>query len=41
MLLQLREIELQIDIDKCKFKIKTIKYLEFILKIEKDVWMNF
>jgi hypothetical protein len=40
ILLQLRKAELQIDIDKCEFEVKSIKYLEFILKIEKDIWMN-
>jgi len=40
MLLWLQETELQIDIDKCEFEIKTIKYLEFILKIEKNIQIN-
>lgn len=32
---------LQIDIDKCEFEIKSIKYLRLILKIKKDVQLNF
>jgi hypothetical protein len=30
----------QIDIDKCEFEVKSIKYLKFILKVEKSVQMN-
>ncbi len=40
ILLQLWEVSLQIDIDKCKFEVKSIKYLKFILKVRKDVQMN-
>ncbi len=40
ILLWLWEVGLQIDIDKCEFKVKSIKYLEFILKVRKDVQMN-
>jgi len=40
VLLWLWEINLQIDIDKCEFEVKLIKYLEFILKVEKNVQMN-
>ncbi len=40
ILLQLWEVSLQIDIDKCEFEVKSIKYLKFILKVRKDVWMN-
>ncbi len=40
ILLQLREVGLQIDIDKCEFKVKSIKYLKFILKVKKDIQMN-
>ncbi len=40
ILLWLWEAELQIDIDKCKFEVKSIKYLKFILKVEKDIQMN-
>ncbi len=40
ILLWLWEVELQIDIDKCEFEVKSIKYLEFILKVEKSVQMN-
>ena len=36
----MREAELQINIDKYEFEVKSIKYLEFILKVEKNVWMN-
>jgi hypothetical protein len=31
------EVSLQIDIDKCEFEVKPIKYLKFILKVRKDV----
>ncbi len=40
ILLWLWEADLQIDIDKCEFEVKSIKYLEFILKVEKNVQMN-
>ena len=40
ILLQLWEAGLQINIDKCEFKVKSIKYLKFILKVRKSVWMN-
>jgi len=40
VLLWLQEVGLQIDIDKCEFEVKSIKYLEFILKVEKNIQMN-
>ncbi len=40
VLLQLQKVGLQIDIDKCEFEVKSIKYLEFILKVRKGVQMN-
>ncbi len=40
ILLQLQEADLQIDIDKCEFEVKSIKYLEFILKVRKNIQMN-
>jgi len=40
ILLWLWEVDLQIDIDKCEFEVKLIKYLKFILKVEKSVQMN-
>jgi hypothetical protein len=40
VLLQLWEVGLQIDIDKCEFEVKSIKYLEFILKVKKSIQMN-
>ncbi len=40
ILLWLQEAGLQIDIDKCEFEVKSIKYLKFILKVEKDVQIN-
>jgi len=40
ILLQLQEVDLQIDIDKCEFEVKSIKYLKFILKVEKNIQMN-
>ncbi len=40
VLLQLWEADLQIDIDKCEFEVKSIKYLKFILKVKKNVQMN-
>ncbi len=40
VLLWLQEAGLQIDIDKCEFEVKSIKYLKFILKVEKSVQMN-
>ncbi len=33
-------MSLQIDIDKCEFEVKSIKYLGFILKVKKDIYMN-
>ena len=38
---QLRNIKLQLDVDKCKFKIEIIKYLMFIIKADKELCMNF
>ena len=40
ILLQLQEVSLQIDIDKCEFEVKSTKYLEFILKVRKNIQMN-
>jgi len=40
VLLQLWEVDLQINIDKCEFEVKSIKYLKFILKVRKYVQMN-
>jgi len=40
ILLRLQEVGLQIDIDKCEFEVKSIKYLEFILKVRKGVQIN-
>ncbi len=40
ILLQLWKVDLQINIDKCEFKVKLTKYLEFILEVKKDVQMN-
>jgi len=40
VLLWLWEAGLQIDIDKCEFEVKSIKYLKFILKVEKSIQMN-
>ncbi len=40
ILLWLWEVGLQIDIDKCEFEVKSIKYLKFILKVKKNVQMN-
>ncbi len=40
ILLQLQEVGLQIDIDKCEFEVKSTKYLEFILKVRKSVQIN-
>jgi len=40
ILLQLQEASLQIDIDKCKFEVKSTKYLKFILKVRKGIQMN-
>jgi len=37
VLLWLWEVGLQIDINKCEFEVKSIKYLEFILKVEKNI----
>ncbi len=34
-----REVDLQIDIDKCKFKIQKISFLELLIFIN-DLWMN-
>ena len=40
ILLQLWEAGLQVDIDKCEFEVKSIKYLKFILKVRKSIQMN-
>ncbi len=40
ILLWLWEVSLQIDIDKCEFEVKSIKYLKFILKVRKGIQMN-
>ncbi len=40
ILLWLWEADSQIDIDKCEFEVKSIKYLKFILKVKKSVQMN-
>jgi len=40
ILLWLWEVSLQIDIDKCEFEVKSIKYLKFTLKGKKNIWMN-
>jgi len=40
ILLWLWEVSLQIDIDKCEFEVKLIKYLKFILKVKKNIQMN-
>ena len=40
ILLRLQEVSLQIDIDKCEFEVKSIKYLKFILKVRKSIQMN-
>ncbi len=40
ILLWFWEVSLQINIDKCEFEVKSIKYLKFILKVEKDIQMN-
>ncbi len=39
MLNKLREVDLQIDIDKCEFKIQKISFLELLIFIN-DLWMN-
>ena len=36
---KLREVDLQINIDKCKFKIQKISFLELLIFIN-DLWMN-
>jgi len=40
ILLWLQEVSLQINIDKCEFEVKSIKYLKFILKVRKSIQMN-
>ncbi len=40
VLLQLWEVDLQIDINKCEFEVKSAKYLKFILKVKKSIQMN-
>ena len=41
MLYHLYNINLQLNIDKCKFKIQLIKYLKFIVKADKRISINF
>ena len=40
ILAKLQKAGLQLDINKCEFEVKTIKYLEFIVEAEKGVQMN-
>jgi len=40
MLDKLREVDLQINIDKCEFKIQKISFLKLLIFIN-DLWMNF
>ena len=40
VLVRLREAGLQVDIDKCEFKVKSVKYLGFIIKVEQGVRMD-
>ena len=40
ILKQLQQTDLQININKCEFKTTFMKYLEFIVKVKKDVNMN-
>ena len=40
ILAKLQKADLQLDINKCEFEVKTTKYLEFIVEAEKEVWMN-
>ena len=41
MLYYLYDINLQLNINKYKFKIQLIKYLNFILKVGKEIFINF
>ena len=41
MLYHLYDIDLQLNIDKCEFKIWLTKYLNFILKAGKEISINF
>ena len=40
VLKQLQQTNLQIDINKCEFKITFTKYLKFIVEVKKDVNIN-
>ncbi|KAL1956600.1 hypothetical protein VTO42DRAFT_7011 [Malbranchea cinnamomea] len=40
VLLKLQQAELQADIDKCEFEVKSTKYLRFIIEIGKDVQID-
>ena len=37
ILAKLQKADLQLDINKCEFEVKTIKYLEFIVEAEKEI----
>ena len=36
----MREADLQLDIDKSEFGVKMIKYLDFIIKAEKGIYID-
>jgi hypothetical protein len=36
----LKNAGLQLDIDKCEFEVKNMKYLRFIIEAGKGVWMD-
>jgi len=37
----LKNVELQLDINKYEFEVEIIKYLEFIIEADKELCMNF
>jgi len=38
---RLRDTGLQLDIDKYKFEVKSIKYFRFIIKADQSIYINF
>ena len=40
VLQRLKNTKLQLNIDKCEFEVEFIKYLEFIIKVDKGICIN-
>ena len=40
ILIKLKTADLKLDLDKCEFIIKKVKYLEFIITIKEEIKVN-